>query len=239
MASVFLVHHTQADEVEVKAVEVDNKPKQVRIYVETIEITALEYADLMTTPTKSSNHTALRNALLEKVAKGEAKLISNQSLVAMSGQRSTVESIREYIYETEYEPGETISLKDGDSAKTIENFPVMPPTPTAFETRNLGYTLQVEPTIGEDVKVVSVTFKRESVEHVDENLKAEWKTKYADVKLQMPIFYTLRADTSVVLFDGEFLLVNSYSPEKNGKTDHMRKLLQFVRAEILDKKVAK
>jgi hypothetical protein len=38
---------------------------------------------------------------------------------------------------------------------------------------------------------------------------------------------------------GEFLLANTYSPEKDGLIDSTRKILQFVRAEVFVAKMPK
>jgi len=222
-----------ATEIAAKVGLVHVEPKQIRIYTETIEISAIEYADLMTTPTNSNNHNLLRNKLLELVTKGKAKLVSNQSLIARSGEKATVESIREYIYPTEYEPAETMEPKKDFTPEQIASFQVLPPTPTAFETRNLGHTLEVEPTLGDDGKTIDLRLSPESTKHVGKHITAEWKTKTAEVNVEMPIFYTLRMNTSVTVIDGQFLLVNSYSPDKDGQPDHSRKVLQLVRAEIL------
>jgi Flp pilus assembly secretin CpaC len=239
LVGLFVTHFTEANETDVFDDPGPQNPKQIRVYVETIEISALEFAELMTIPTKSSNHTALRNALLAKVVKGEAKLISNQSLFARSGERANVESVKEFIYPTEFEPGEAFKPEKDDTKEEISNFPILPPTPTAFETRNLGDTLEIEPVLSFDGKVVDLTFKPESVKYLGENVMAEWKTKTSDVNVQMPIFYTKRTNTSVTLAVGDFLLVNTYTPEKDELPDNTRKILQFVRAEVLEAKIYK
>ena len=238
VASVFVANLTQAQEKPGKEDREVYYPKQIRIYVEAIEVTALEYADLMTVPTKKNNHSAVRAKLLEKVRKGEAKLLWNQSLVSRSGERATLESVREYLYPTEYEYelGKTLPPKEGDTPQVVAKFPVLPPTPAAFETRNLGYTLEVEPILGEDGKIIDLRFRPESVKHLGESVMADWKTKNAEMKVQVPIFYTMRTNTSVTVIDGEFLLVSTHSPETDGKVDHSRKILQFVRAEALEVK---
>jgi hypothetical protein len=233
VGGIFVTHLTEANEPETKEEAIPEGIRQIRVYVEKIEISALEYAELMTIPTNSSNHTALRNALLEKVNKGEAQLISNQALIVRSGERGTVESIKEFIYPTEFEPGATFRPEEDDTTKEIANFPILPPIPTAFETRNLGCTLEIEPKLSKDERTIDLVFKPESVKYIGENVMAEWKTKTTEMNVQMPIFYTQRTNTSVKLSIGEFLLANTYSPEKDGLIDHSRKILQFVRAEVL------
>jgi Flp pilus assembly secretin CpaC len=50
----------------------------------------------------------------------------------------------------------------------------------------------------------------------------------------MPTFYTLRVNTSVTLADGQSMLVAALSPKnKDGVTDFTRKLMVFVKADVI------
>ena len=99
-------------------------------------------------------------------------LMTAPSVTAKSGQKATIEIIREFIYPTEYEPPEIPNsvgggndqgggIGGGGGGGTI---PVTPATPTAFETRNTGVTLEIEPTIGENDFVIDLRFVPEIVE---------------------------------------------------------------------------
>ncbi len=66
------------------------------------------------------------------------------SVTTKSGQKATVEIIREFIYPTEFDPPQVVnSLRATAPLAT-------PTTPTAFEMRKTGVVLDVEPVIGED-----------------------------------------------------------------------------------------
>ena len=231
----FLNSNAQQSEVEETKPPVDNLvTKQIRIYTEKIEIAAIEYAELMTTASNSNDHTKLRNTLFSMVKSGKAKLISNHSLTCRDRDKATAESVREFIYATEQEPAEFIQPNEiHKNVLSDLKFPIMPPTPVAFEQRNLGYTLELQPTLGEDGKTIDVLIAPESVMHVGDNIISDWDTEFAKLKVLMPIFYTERVNTIITLVDGEFLLSNTFSPEKDGKPDHSRIILHFIRAEIL------
>lgn len=96
------------------------------------------------------------------------------STITRSGERSKIEIIREFIYPTEYEPpelpqqigGVVASLNgDGDTGGGgTEIFPVTSATPTGFETRDVGITLEVEPVVGPNKKYIELSLRPELIE---------------------------------------------------------------------------
>ena len=98
-------------------------------------------------------------------------LLSAPSVMARSGQRAKIEIIREFIYPTEYDPPE-IPTNFGSLGGTFGTggtvtgggFPVTPATPTAFETRNTGVTLEVDPVLGADEFTIDLNLAPEVVE---------------------------------------------------------------------------
>jgi len=73
--------------------------------------------------------------ILRTLSQLKADFFSNPSVVARNGQRAKVETVRELRYPTEF----------NDSKDEPGKF-----VPTAFETRNVGVTLEVEGTIQDD-----------------------------------------------------------------------------------------
>ena len=74
-------------------------------------------------------------------------LLTAPSTVVRSGQRSEIKVVREFIYPTEYDPPD---IPNNIGSNGSNAFPVTPANPTAFETREIGTTLEVEPIIGPD-----------------------------------------------------------------------------------------
>ncbi|MEY5018946.1 MAG: hypothetical protein RLZ22_34 [Verrucomicrobiota bacterium] len=98
-----------------------------------------------------------------------ADMMTAPSVTARSGQKAKIEVIREFIYPTEYEPPEIPNSiggqgNGGGTGGGVANIPVTPATPTAFETRNTGVTLEIEPTIGENDFMIDLRFVPEIVE---------------------------------------------------------------------------
>ncbi len=102
-----------------------------------------------------------------------ADVMVKPSTISRSGERSKIEIIREFIYPTEYEPpeipssiggGGLIDPVTGQIASAPSATPVTPAHPTAFETRNVGVTLEVEPTVGPNRRFIELSLKPEMVE---------------------------------------------------------------------------
>ena len=84
------------------------------------------------------------------------------SVVAKSGQKASVRVVREFPYPTEYDPPQ---IPQSVGTYTIGNTryntgnpsaPITPATPTAFEKKEVGVTLDVEPNISSDGKSVEI-----------------------------------------------------------------------------------
>jgi general secretion pathway protein D len=149
-------------------------------------------------------------------------LMTAPSVTAKSGQKATIEIIREFIYPTEYEPPElpntvgqtgTTNLLGGGSSGG--SFPVTPATPTAFETRNTGVTLEIEPTIGENDFVIDLRFVPEIVEFEGfinygspiqssgtDALGNSIVTVITENRIEMPVFSARRVNTALTIYDG-------------------------------------
>jgi general secretion pathway protein D len=157
------------------------------------------------------------------------------SVTAKSGQKATIEIIREFIYPTEYEPPELPnSVGGGNSGGGIiglgggggGSFPVTPATPTAFEMRKTGVTLEIEPTIGENDFVIDLRFAPEIVEFEGFiNYGSPIQSPSTDAlgnpvvsvitenRIEMPVFSARRVSTSLTIYDGYTVAVGGLMRE--------------------------
>ncbi|MEO5916185.1 MAG: Amuc_1098 family type IV pilus outer membrane protein [Luteolibacter sp.] len=153
-------------------------------------------------------------------------LMTAPSVTAKSGQKATIEIIREFIYPTEYEPpelpnstGSTVSGGllggGGFGGGGGSSFPVTPATPTAFDTRNTGVTLEIEPTIAENDFVIDLRFVPEIVEFEGFiNYGSPIQSPSTDAlgnpvtsiitenRIEMPVFSARRVNTALTIYDG-------------------------------------
>ena len=148
-----------------------------------------------------------------------ADLMTAPSVTAKPGQKATIQIIREFIYATEYEPPQLPQqgnqggniLGGGGGGAGIAT----PATPSAWETRNTGVTLEIEPSIADNNYVIDLRFVPEIVEFEGFiNYGSPIKAPSVDVfgnpttvvitdnRIEMPVFSTRRVNTSLSIYDG-------------------------------------
>lgn len=212
-------------------------PKNIQVQVEFIELAqeALTKLLFLAEP-KTSDAAPLRKQLQELVAKNEAKVLETQLVVSKSGQKSTTEGIHEFIYPTEFtSPGEEKLPKEKDKPSLMASFPAGVATPTAFDTRNVGSTLEIEPTLGEDDKTIDLRLVPELVWHTGNIVWLEHKDEAGNVyQVQMPDIYTIHLNASVSCISGQYMLIAVVSPkDAKGETDMTRKVVVLLKCDAL------
>jgi hypothetical protein len=209
---------------------------QVRVQVEYIDLSQELFTDLMFGAEAVADDTQLRNKLAELIKQNKARVMETMLCTVRSGQKSNSYSLEEMIYPTEYEPA---TIPPQPEAKSEENkAPVtdvaIGPQPDSFETRNIGSTLEVEPIVGSDGKTIDLKVEPEIVYHTGQQMWSEWKGTQGDASVKTPKFYVLRLSSSVRLSSGKPMLVAAQTPkDPNGSPDAKRKLMVFVRADVL------
>ena len=207
-----------------------NLSKIVRVQVEYIEVPHETMTALLSDPRTSTNDTPLRSKLQELVKEGKGKMLETQIVTARSGQKAMSESVHEFIYPIDYVAPE-VPCGNGDKATPP---PKAPLTPVAWETRNLGSTLEIEPTVGENGKVVDLRLLPMLLYHTGNKVWHEETVGKDTYKMQMPDIYKISADTSMTLITGQSFLMAAVSPkDEKGEVDFTKKVLIFVRADVL------
>jgi len=160
-------------------------------------------------------------------------LMTAPSVTAKSGQKATIEIIREFIYPTEYEPpelpnqvGSSFIDTGGLGGGSASTFPVTPATPTAFETRNTGVTLEIEPTIADNDLVIDLRFVPEIVEfegfiNYGSPIQSTGSDALGNVipititenRIEMPVFSSRRVNTQLTIYDGYTVAVGGLMRE--------------------------
>jgi general secretion pathway protein D len=151
-------------------------------------------------------------------------LLSAPRVTTKPGQQAVIEIIREFRYPTEFEQPQipqTIGPNNNGGLAGLlggggsGSFPVTPTTPTAFEIKNTGVTLQVEPQIGPDGYSIDMNLAPQVVEFegfinygspiqsTSTNALGQQVVNVITPNvINQPIFATRKVTTNVTVFDG-------------------------------------
>ncbi|PYI92764.1 MAG: type II and III secretion system protein [Verrucomicrobia bacterium] len=178
-------------------------------------------------------------------------LLSAPRVTTKSGQRAVIEIVREFRYPTQFQPPQipqTVGTVRNDTSGLTGNLiplgststvPVTPTTPTAFETRNTGVTLEVEPVVGPDGVTIDLNLVPQVVEFEGfinygspifspstsflDTLTNIVRTTPQNVitpnVINQPIFSTRKVTTSVSVWDGQTVVLGGLMREDVQKTE--------------------
>ena len=161
--------------------------------------------------------------------------LSDAHVVTRPGQLAKMEQVREFIYPTEYDPPEIPNQFGIDSITIIGDglgpisgsgsaFPATPATPTAFETRKVGKSIEVEPTVAADNKTISLNVL---MDFTDFSGFINYGTPITDSgslingqpsvvtpnEILMPVFDAIKETTSITIWDGQTVAIGGFHGE--------------------------
>jgi general secretion pathway protein D len=179
-------------------------------------------------------------------------LLSAPRLTTKSGQRAVIEVVREFRYPTQFQPpqipqsvGSFNNGSGGGGTGSLISFggsgntPITPTTPTAFETRNTGVTLEVEPVVGPDGITIDLNLVPQVVEfegfiNYGSPILAPSSSFLNSVTggvivsppsiitpnvINQPIFSSRKVSTSVSVWDGQTVVLGGLIREDVQKTE--------------------
>lgn len=215
-------------------------PLMIYVQVEFIEMTHEKLTELIFLRKPKADETELRKQVQGLVKKGEAQIVETMLGVTRSGEKATTESVREFIYPTEYEPAELPNSvrvdargEEGGAGEDLSRL-ITPPTPTAFETRLVGSILEFEAGVGPDGLIelqlapavvantgnVSWLVMKDPMENRNEIL--------------MPVFFLNQVSVRLTMKDGSCALAGSLTPKgENGEVAYDKKIMVFVKADVV------
>ena len=159
-------------------------------------------------------------------------LMTAPTVTTKSGNKAVINVIREFRYPTEFNPpqipqtvGNNNNVNGGvlgggvGTTGFITNPIITPTTPSAFETRNLGVTLEVTPTVGADGYTIDLDLAPEVVDFdgfinygtpirtlaaspTGAILSRPRSIEVSPNVINQPVFSTRKVTTSVTIWDG-------------------------------------
>ena len=99
----------------------------------------------------------------------------------------------------------------------------------------MGSTLEVDPVIGVNQKIIELNIAPEIVYEADKAVFQEWKTNAVTASTEQPVFYALKCTTAISLVAGQYHMAGVLTPHslETKRPDSSRKVLMFVKADIL------
>jgi len=174
-------------------------------------------------------------------------LMSAPRVVTQSGEKATIEIVREFIYPGDYEPpqlpnevGTGISVGGGGAigGSSVGSFPVTPATPTDWQMRPTGVTLEVEPQVGPDrytidLRLVPTVTEFEGFINYGSPittaaigpLGVAQQVVLTENIINQPVFSTRKVQTKVSIWDGQTVKLGGLMREDIQKVDDKVPLL--------------
>lgn len=218
------------------------KRAKVAVCLEFIELSSERYHELMFMRRLDSDATGLRAELQKLLGEPDVAIRETAVLVSEQGKMTRIQSAREFIYPTEWEPPEfphTVGVGSfppvGEpSAATA----MTPATPSAFSKKRLGLSVKLvtEVTRGvSGVPLVKMDLEPRLVYHTGDVVWSEWVGGLGKQSLKMPHFYVMHFKTTLLSRDGAYALVSVLSPKDGqGNADRERKVMAFVRCDVME-----
>lgn len=180
------------------------------------EVYALDKIDALAVIEGERSGEARYRRVTELAKEGKARLNTLTVLTTKSGQRAVVEGIDEVRYPTEFAP----SADD----KHL-------PTPTAWETRNAGDTLELEPVIANDGRTCDLNLVPQRVTLL--GLRNQ-QSREGDATVAQPLFQSQRLTTSIMAYNGEPLFLGTYTPPTTSAQDprSIETWMAFMRVDV-------
>ena len=167
-------------------------------------------------------------------------LLSAPKVTTKSGQRAIIEIVREFRYPTEFTQPQIPQIASSTGTTVVggaTTVPVVvtPTTPTKFDTRNTGVTLEVEPVVGADGAIIDLNLVPQVVEfegfiNYGSPINAVGVNTAAGISvsspvlltsnvINQPIFSTRKVTTSVQVADGQTVVLGGLMREDVQKVE--------------------
>ena len=209
-------------------------PATITVEVQVFSMPRPEAATIVLNQPVDTDYAAVLQQVQLLVAEEKARLVASPSLGTLSGQRAVVESVLEYRFPTEFSPpqipqttGETVRkvTKTTTTVETTSVFPQTPATPTAFDRKDLGTTLEVEPTFSPESKLITIQL---SVQFVALQGTSKFTGENGSI-IEQPLFYMKKITTNASMKNGGVFFMGTVEPDRTLSKDEDLTEIVFLR----------
>ena len=156
--------------------------------------------------------------------KTSTDVLSAPKITTISGAQAQVRVVQEFIYPTEFQQAQVVAAGGGTSGGGAVG--VTPSIPSAFKTREVGVLLNVTPTVGADGYTINLTLIPEVSQFlgfinyggpISVAAGNNVITTFNDIK--QPLFSSENLTTSIVIWDGQTVVLGGLITENVQKID--------------------
>ena len=156
--------------------------------------------------------------------KKSADVLSAPKVTTISGAQAQIRVVQEFIYPTEYQPPQVVAAGGGSTGGGAVG--VTPSIPGTFKTREVGVLLNVTPTVGADGYTINLQLIPEVSEFlgfinyggpISVAAGNNVITTFNDIK--QPLFSSRNLTTSIVIWDGQTVVLGGLIREDVQKLD--------------------
>ena len=196
-------------------------PPNIQFELQVVTLPELLAMELIPDLLDKNKIEAANTPLQKLLREGKAKLAGWLILTTKSGQRAVAEAIEEVRFPTQFDPGQvavTVQTPDPGAAqgdviriKPAIHADALAPVPRAFETRNTGVTLEVEPVLAKDGETVDLSLVPQHVRLLGwKAVQIKYGAHGEEVTVEQPTFTSHKVTTSLTLKSGQRKLLGSY-----------------------------
>ena len=205
--------------------------QQVRVMVQVIEVPHVALTKW--TSAEKLNGYALHDRAMKLTETGEAEVMETIVLLAQNGQKAVAESHPERIAPTIFNRAEP-QVTPGPESKERHVWRAYDAVfHDAFETRNAGPSLEIEPTIAIGGQFVDLRYAFEIVDRIGLETWTEFRDQWGDASVRTPIYTTRRITSAMTLRPGSFELCTVLTPKPAEVPAATTRQLVFVRCDLL------
>lgn len=189
---------------------------------------------------KATDVSELRDLLEQLIDKGNAELVETIWVRSANGQRATLESVRWDTYPTRYKHP-ALSHSGGTSNSNAKNertdainpeIHMTAAMPATFDMRNVGTTIEIDPTLSSGQKIISLNLVSEIVSRLEDQYFTRTgfeQSAWGVENILMPNFYTMKDTTQIEVAPGKCNLLGIHTPPG----DNGKQILVLLRADLI------
>jgi len=154
-----------------------------------------------------TQYSAVLHALMEDK---QTKTLSAPRVTTLNNQTATIKIVTEFVYASRYEASVVRKDLNGDGDFLDAGETKFVNVPQDFVTKDLGILLYVTPSVGHDLRTITLALKPEvSEKKTDDTFGGE---------VSLPRFTTRNLETSVVIENGETVMLGGLMKDTTTKT---------------------